>query len=88
MPKGPDWICTPFRITGDKLDKEGNPRTEDIELWHRDPVECIRELFGNPAFETNLYYEPYKVYRDEGCMNREYSDLWTGDWWWNLQASN
>ncbi|KAF8951860.1 hypothetical protein BDZ97DRAFT_1613670, partial [Flammula alnicola] len=33
LPEGPEWTCTPFRITGDKLDKKKNPRTEDVELW-------------------------------------------------------
>ncbi|KAF8799293.1 hypothetical protein BYT27DRAFT_7040688, partial [Phlegmacium glaucopus] len=50
LPDGPQWTCSTFRIKGDQRDKDGQLRTEDVELWHRDPVECIKELMGNPAF--------------------------------------
>ena len=38
LPQGPGWACYSFRINGDEKDKEGDLRTEDVELWHRDPV--------------------------------------------------
>jgi len=41
----------------------------------------------NPAFKDQQYYEPIRVYRDADYSNREYSEMWTGDWWWNKQVS-
>ncbi|KAJ7859055.1 hypothetical protein B0H14DRAFT_3631356 [Mycena olivaceomarginata] len=41
---GPKWTCYPFELVGDELDADGNPKTEIVEMWCRDPVECVREL--------------------------------------------
>ncbi|KAJ7288109.1 hypothetical protein C8J57DRAFT_1027371, partial [Mycena rebaudengoi] len=49
LPEGAKWYCTPFELEGDELDAENKPRKETVELWHRDPVECVRELLGNPS---------------------------------------
>jgi hypothetical protein len=57
-----------------------------VELWHRDPVECVRELLGNPSFATNQGYAPVRMYKNEDYTNREYSEMWTADWWWNIQV--
>jgi hypothetical protein len=86
LPEGPEWTCSAFRIKGDQLDGVGNLRTEDVELWHRNPVECIKELMGNPAFNRKQGYAPQKVYKNNDGTNREYSEMWTGNWWWNLQV--
>ena len=86
LPNGPNWKCTPLCITGDKVDKHGRALAKEVELWHRDPVECIRELLGNPAFKNELQYKPVKIYRNADYTNREYSEMWTGDWWWEIQV--
>ncbi|KAF8950928.1 hypothetical protein BDZ97DRAFT_1636640, partial [Flammula alnicola] len=75
LPTGPSWTCTPLRITGDKVDKQKKPLTEDVELWHRNPVECIKELMENPAFEKNQCYEPRRVFRKGDYTNREYNEM-------------
>jgi Plavaka transposase len=86
LPQGPAWTCSSFRITGDERDKKGNLRAEDVELWHRDPVECITELFGNPEFRDVQFYSPCKVYKNEDGTNREYNEMWSADWWWDTQV--
>ncbi|KAF8811835.1 hypothetical protein BYT27DRAFT_7208143 [Phlegmacium glaucopus] len=86
LPQGPDWTCASFRITGDEKDKDGNLGTEDVDLWCRDPVECIKELFGNPEFQDIQCYSPCRVYQDEAGTNREYDEMWSADWWWDTQT--
>lgn len=61
-------------------------KTEDLELWKRDPVECIKELIGNPAFQEHLSYVPERVYSDEAGLNRIYDEMWTADWWYDTQV--
>ncbi|KAJ7689554.1 hypothetical protein B0H17DRAFT_937114, partial [Mycena rosella] len=42
---------------------------------------------GNPSF-MNQGYAPIRVYktlRDGVLSNREYSEMWTADWWWKIQ---
>lgn len=86
LPHGPKWDCEPFEIIGDELDEKNQRRSEIIYLWKRNPVECIKELIGNPAFRDNLRYAPEKVYEDNEGNNRVFDEMWTGDWWWNLQV--
>ena len=50
-------------------------------------MECIRELIGNPAFRDKMQYVPEKVYKDCDGNVRVFDEMWTGDWWWNLQVS-
>ncbi|KAJ3718126.1 hypothetical protein DFJ43DRAFT_1005854 [Lentinula guzmanii] len=82
---GPAFKCTPFRIEGDLKDMNGELRTEVLELWHRDPVEIIKELMGNSEFRGHQKYTPVQHYTDTDMKNREYSEMWTCDWWWNTQ---
>ncbi|KAJ7108159.1 hypothetical protein C8R44DRAFT_834159 [Mycena epipterygia] len=68
LPTGPDWTCK----INDKL------MSEDLELWMRDPVECIKELMSNPAFRDHMAYAPER-------KSRIFDEMWTAEWWWKLQ---
>ncbi|KAF8131961.1 hypothetical protein EV363DRAFT_1398349 [Boletus edulis] len=94
LPTGPEWSCRLIQVHGDvgPVENDGfeNPpapddESEELELWMRDPVACIQELIGNPAFEGNLAYTPEKVYVDQEGRTRRYDEMWTGDWWWKTQ---
>ncbi|KAJ6564347.1 hypothetical protein B0H19DRAFT_941521 [Mycena capillaripes] len=57
-------------------------------MWCRDPVECVRELVGNAAF-TKQQYAPYRVFKsfvDRKYSNREINEMWTAEWWWEIQV--
>ncbi|KAJ7196887.1 hypothetical protein B0H12DRAFT_1038122 [Mycena haematopus] len=88
LPKGPGWTCRPFKLVGDELDADGNAQTETVEMWFRDPVECVKELLANPMFAGKQAYQPCRVFKqlvDGELSNREYSEMWTADWWWDIQ---
>jgi hypothetical protein len=86
LPHGPGWTCTTLRITGDEIDEKGEFRTEDLELWHRDPVECIQELLENSAFKDVQAFAPCRVYKNQNKTNREYNEIWAADRWWQIQV--
>ena len=65
---------------------DGETLTEDLELWARNPIDCIQELLENPAASDANVYEPKRVWRDKERKTREYSEMWTGDWWWDTQV--
>ncbi|KAH8833410.1 hypothetical protein DL96DRAFT_1667540 [Flagelloscypha sp. PMI_526] len=78
LPTGPKWRCEVFEVQGDKLGPNGKPLTEDVELWLRDPVECIKELLGNPRFKDHMSYQPKKVWTsnaDGQPKSRVYSQM-------------
>lgn len=86
LPHGTSWGCSQLKVTGDIKDNEGNARAEEVEIWHRNPVECIRELMGNSKFSGKMRYAPEKIFVDEACTNQEFDEMWTVDWWWDIQV--
>jgi hypothetical protein len=54
---------------GELVGKDGEPIIEEHELWICNPVECIRELIGNPAFQEYMKYAPEKAYTDKYGWN-------------------
>ena len=86
LPIVPEWRCSIIDITGDQLDKDGNAMTEHLELWHRDPVECMKGLIGNLAFKEFISYVPEHVFMDDEGQVRVFDEMWTGNWWWDTQV--
>ncbi|KIK14334.1 hypothetical protein PISMIDRAFT_117262, partial [Pisolithus microcarpus 441] len=82
---GPAWTCEMIDVEGDVVTEDGTMKREQLELWWHDPVECVRELIGNPAFRDLMSYVPECAYADAKGENRIYDEMWTGDWWWNVQ---
>ena len=82
------WTCDIITSSGNQLNEDGEPvPSERLELWRRDPVECMKELMGNPIFEKSLEYAPQKHFTDEEANNRVFDEMWTGDWWWDTQVN-
>jgi Plavaka transposase len=86
LPIGPEWTCQIIDITGDRPDEEGRPMEEHLELWHRNPIECVKGLIGNPAFREFISYMAERVYLDTEGKTRVFDEMWTGDWWWDTQV--
>ena len=85
---GAQWERKIIKTTGDLRDEDGELLAEENELWVRDPVECIRELIGNPAFHDYLAYDCQQVFADKEGDTRRYDEMWTGEWWWKTQVSH
>jgi hypothetical protein len=78
-------------VKGDLPDLDKDPtgatmRGETVELWFRDPVECVRELIGNPMFRNAMRFGPEELYTDEKGQIRLFEEMWTGDWWKEIQV--
>ena len=87
LPIGPGWTCEIIELAGDQVVEDGSTLVEDLELWRWDPVECVNELMGNPAFKEYISYVPERVYTDDTGQDRIYDEMWTADWWWETQVS-
>jgi len=83
---GPEWTCEIVTAHGNKVGQDGTMMTEDLELWKRDPVECVKELIGNPAFKKLVSYVPQRAYVDKAGLKRIFDEMWTADWWWDTQV--
>jgi hypothetical protein len=61
---------------------------EVLDLYHRDILECVHTLYGNPDFAPHLIFKPERRYEDADQLNRMYNDMHTGKWWWETQVCN
>ena len=50
LPSGLEFQCTRVTVKGNKVDSQMKPLEEELEIFHRDPIKCVWELIGNPAF--------------------------------------
>ena len=53
--------------------------------FYRDPVKCVEYLLRQPAFASKMVWGPIKEFSNNG--KRLYSEMHTGDWWWEEQVS-
>jgi hypothetical protein len=86
LPVGPEWICQSISITGDKVNDNGDRLSEWVDVWFRDPIDCIKELIGNPMFAQHMHYAPQKVFTDETKEEAIFNEMHTGEWWWETQV--
>ena len=77
LPGVTPWSRSVIRITG---------INDEFELFMRDPIECIKELWANPAYLDHLTYAPEHRFVDEGKTERVYDEFMSGDWSWETQV--
>ena len=87
LPRSTEWSLKMVEVEGDILGTDGKPLTEEVELWMHNPLDCIRELMANLSFVDVISYKPQKVFEDEAGQERRFDEMWTGDWWWEIQVS-
>jgi hypothetical protein len=86
LPEGPGFQVQWLNVTGDLLDKNKKPIEEQVEFWHRDPIDCVKEILGNPALQPHIKYAPERIYQDLDRKIRVYEGMHTADWWWETQV--
>ena len=86
LPSGPEWSCELLEVEGDIVDEGGVTQTETVELWRRNPVECVQELIGNPEFKHYMKYAPYRLYMNDDGTDQCWDEMATGSWWWDIQV--
>jgi hypothetical protein len=60
---------------------------EVFEMYSRNIVDCIKLLFGDPEFTSQLILAPERHYVDVDKTQRIYHEMNTGKWWWSTQVS-
>ena len=78
LPNGlPQFVREEVTIAGQKY-----------EFYHRDIIQCIRILYGNPELAPFLAHVPEKHYTSPDKKTRIYSEMHTGKWWWKVQVGS
>ncbi|KAJ3487621.1 hypothetical protein NLI96_g3382 [Meripilus lineatus] len=85
LPGGISWLREEIKLTGDVVGHDGKPLEETLELWYRDPIECIQEILGNPMFCDVMRFAPGRLFSDAFGRTRRIDEMWTANWWWKIQ---
>jgi hypothetical protein len=56
------------------------------EFYHRDVLQCIRVLYGDPELAKFLIHAPEKHFTGPDKNTQIYSEMNTGKWWWTRQV--
>ncbi|KAG2741331.1 hypothetical protein P692DRAFT_201842290 [Suillus brevipes Sb2] len=80
LPQATEWKLKKINVVGNRTANDGQCEKEDLELWLRDPVDCIRELMSNPEFDGCVSYAPEKFFADKEGKTCVFDDMWTSDW--------
>ncbi|KAI0059399.1 hypothetical protein BV25DRAFT_1783583, partial [Artomyces pyxidatus] len=75
LPERPGFQCEEIEVDG-----------ETYEVYFRDVLECVRILYGNPEFAQHMAYAPEQHFADDEMKKRIFSEMHTGDWWWQAQV--
>ncbi|KIJ27030.1 hypothetical protein M422DRAFT_99747, partial [Sphaerobolus stellatus SS14] len=58
----PGFVCETIKIKGSIVGADGICQYEYVDLWKRDPVECVKEIISNPSLRENMHYAPVKIF--------------------------
>ena len=59
---------------------------EVFVVRHRDPIQVIKSLWGDPALTKSMKYAPTKCWINKDMKERVYNEMWTGDYWNDVQV--
>jgi hypothetical protein len=78
LPRGPIWKCKPWPVT--------HPTKSPVQLFYRDPIECIISLLNSPLSANDIEFTPYRVFRTAEKLVRVYSEWMSGNVAWDMQV--
>ena len=73
------WNQHSQRYRGEEL-----PWDTKAKFWYRNPLAVLQEIFENKNLQHKCQWGPVKEYNADG--ERVYSDMYTSDWWWEIQV--
>ena len=79
LPKQGEWHTHTMTLSEDP--------TVQHQIYYRNPIDVIKSLWSNPTYVDNMVFSPRKAWSSHKRSSRLYNEMWTGDWWWNMQVS-
>ena len=79
LPPGPKWMCKPIETP--------IPTKSRVDLFYRDPVECLQALMQNPLLKDHISFSPFQLYESAAKVTRTYTEWLSGNMAWYMQVS-
>lgn len=80
LPKGPKWQCKPWTTL--------YPTKKKLNLYYRDPLECIQTILHSPVVKDFIQFTPFRVFESATKAMRIYSEWLSGNTAWSMQVSS
>ncbi|KZT42338.1 hypothetical protein SISSUDRAFT_965041, partial [Sistotremastrum suecicum HHB10207 ss-3] len=58
LPRGPRWTTFDLKVEGDRSTDLGTPQVETYELYHRNILDCVQDILGDPLLKDHMQYAP------------------------------
>lgn len=85
IPYGLEWESfTMSYPPGNKPEVRPSWMDQEFEVWHRDALEVVKSLIGNPDFDGEFDYSPYQHYVKG---SHHFRDFMSGNWAWRQAVS-
>lgn len=78
LPSGPAWRAKPWETT--------YPLLAPVQLYYRDPLECLQSLLISPLLADSVDFSPYRLYETSEKLIRKYDEWMSGDAAWEMQV--
>jgi hypothetical protein len=78
LPKGPEWRCKPC--------DSPYPTKKKVDLFYRNPLECIQSILSNPLVNNHIKFMPFCIYESAVSAIQIYTKWLTGDVAWSMQV--
>ncbi|KIY67102.1 hypothetical protein CYLTODRAFT_454797 [Cylindrobasidium torrendii FP15055 ss-10] len=59
--------------------------SEPFILRHRDILEAVKALWGDPKFANRIVFKPSRIFTDRNRTHCIVNEMWTAEWWWQVQ---
>ncbi|KAH9028276.1 hypothetical protein EDB85DRAFT_2147995 [Lactarius pseudohatsudake] len=59
---------------------------KNVNLFYRDPLECIQSILSNPLMSDHIRFTPFRVYESAVSAMRIYTKWLSGDTAWSMQS--
>ena len=74
------WRCAQICPTNGIQNPWSNP-----SYWKKDSLAVLQEILENTALADKCVWAPVREFNEDG--ERIFTDMHTGDWWWDMQVS-
>lgn len=78
LPKQGEWHERTLTLVED-------PMVEHL-VQYRNPLEVVQSLWSNSTYADQMVFAPRRMWSSSSRSSRLYNEMWTGDWWWEVQV--
>jgi hypothetical protein len=78
LPSGPRWQSVPMETPV--------PATHRIDLFYRNPLECLESLMRSPLLKDCISFTPFRLYESAAKVMRVYTEWLSGNAAWYMQV--